>query len=94
MQLSLRYYFHPVLVLQEFEIVESDLFIFVLLMQFASLEKAKEVEEFFATRSKPAIARTLKQSLERVHINALWVQSVQNEKNLAQAVTELAHRKY
>ena len=63
-------------------------------MQFASFEKAKEVEEFFASRTKPSIARTLKQSLERVRINANWVDSVQNEKNLAAVVTELAHRKY
>ncbi|KAK4277320.1 hypothetical protein QN277_015335 [Acacia crassicarpa] len=61
---------------------------------FASFEKAKEVEEFFATRSQPAIARTLKQSLERVHINASWVHSVRNEQHLAQAVQELAFRKY
>lgn len=64
------------------------------LPQFASLEKAKEVEEFFASRSKPSIARTLKQSIERVHINANWVHSVQNEEHFAEAVKELAHRKY
>uniref|UniRef100_A0A2N9HA77 Aminopeptidase n=1 Tax=Fagus sylvatica TaxID=28930 RepID=A0A2N9HA77_FAGSY len=61
---------------------------------FASLEKAKEVEEFFASRSKPSIARTLKQSIERVHINANWVHSVQNEEHFAEAVKELAQRKY
>ncbi|GLT72771.1 hypothetical protein SLA2020_446750 [Shorea laevis] len=63
-------------------------------LKFASLEKAKEIEEFFASRSKPSIARTLKQSIERVHINANWVQSVQNEEHLADAVEELAHRVY
>ena len=46
------------------------------------------------SRTKPTIARTLKQSIERVKINARWVQSVQGEKNLADAVAELAHRKY
>lgn len=61
---------------------------------FASFEKAKEVEEFFATRSQPSIARTLKQSLERVHINASWVRSVKNEQHLTLAVKELAYRKY
>ncbi|KAK7291314.1 hypothetical protein RIF29_06350 [Crotalaria pallida] len=60
---------------------------------FASFEKAKEVEEFFVTRSKPSIARTLKQSLERVENNANLVQSVKNEKSLADAVKELAFRK-
>ncbi|XP_030944646.1 aminopeptidase M1-like isoform X2 [Quercus lobata] len=46
---------------------------------FASFEKANEIEEFFANRAEPKIARTLKQSIEQVHINANWVQSVQNE---------------
>lgn len=62
--------------------------------QFSSYEKANEVEEFFASRSKPKITRTLKQSLERVHINAKWVQSIQTEKHLAEAVQELACREY
>ncbi|CAJ1973554.1 unnamed protein product [Sphenostylis stenocarpa] len=61
---------------------------------FASFEKAKEVEDFFASHPMPSIARTLRQSLERVNINASWVQSVQKEDKLADAVTELAHRKY
>ena len=62
--------------------------------QFASFEKAAEVEEFFKTRAKPSITRTLKQSIERVQINAKWIQSIQNEKHLADAVKELAYRKY
>ncbi|XP_057428135.1 aminopeptidase M1-like [Lotus japonicus] len=61
---------------------------------FASFEKAMEVEEFFASHPMPAIARTLKQSLERVSINANWVKSVQNEKSIADAIQELAYRKY
>ena len=63
-------------------------------MQFASFEKAKEVEEFFASHAMPFIARTLRQSLERVNINANWVQNVQNENRLGDAVKELAYRKY
>ncbi|KAL5786402.1 hypothetical protein ACOSQ2_008794 [Xanthoceras sorbifolium] len=69
-------------------------FVSAVVSPFASLEKAEEVEEFFASRSKPSIARTLKQSIERVHINAKWVQSIQNEEHLADAVKELAFRKY
>ncbi|KAK8697104.1 hypothetical protein V6N13_113262 [Hibiscus sabdariffa] len=61
---------------------------------FASFEKVKEVEEFFASRETPAIARTLKQSVELVNINANWVESIQGEKNLGEAVQELAYRKY
>ncbi|XP_047317698.1 aminopeptidase M1 [Impatiens glandulifera] len=61
---------------------------------FASIEKAKEAEEFFAKRAKPSIARTLKQSIERVHINANWVQSIKNETQLSETVKGLASRKY
>lgn len=71
-----------------------DSFFLFLLVQFASFEKAKEVEEFFASHPMPAIARTLKQSLEQVYINANWVKSVQNEKSIADAIQELAYRKY
>ncbi|XP_065849192.1 aminopeptidase M1 [Euphorbia lathyris] len=69
-------------------------FVSAVVSPFASFEKAKEIEEFFASRSKPAIARTLKQSMERVDINAKWVQSIKSEKQLEKAVKELAHRKY
>ncbi|PKI72070.1 hypothetical protein CRG98_007527 [Punica granatum] len=62
-------------------------------LKFSSFERAKEVEEFFSTRTKPTMARTLKQSIERVQINAQWVQSVQNEEHLPETVQELAHRK-
>ncbi|OWM86548.1 hypothetical protein CDL15_Pgr015583 [Punica granatum] len=66
---------------------------FLLSPEFSSFERAKEVEEFFSTRTKPTMARTLKQSIERVQINAQWVQSVQNEEHLPETVQELAHRK-
>jgi len=67
---------------------------FLSLVQFASFEKAKEVEDFFASHATPSIARTLRQSLERVNINASWVESVRKEDSLADAVKELAYRKY
>ncbi|KAL9267254.1 Aminopeptidase M1-like protein [Drosera capensis] len=57
---------------------------------FSSYEKAKEAEEFFASRMKPSIARTLKQSLERIDINAKWVHAVQKDERLAKVVQELA----
>lgn len=69
-------------------------FVSAIVSPFSSCEKACEVEEFFASRAKPSISRTLKQSVERVHINAKWVQSIQNEKHLAEVVQELAHRKH
>ncbi|PKI72073.1 hypothetical protein CRG98_007530 [Punica granatum] len=62
-------------------------------LKFSSFERAKEVEEFFSTPTKAAMARTLKQSIERVHINTQWVQSVQNDKHLSEIVQELARRK-
>ncbi|KAL5144734.1 Aminopeptidase M1 [Glycine soja] len=69
-------------------------FVSAVVSPFASFEKAKEVEEFFASHAMPFIARTLRQSLERVNINANWVQNVQNENRLGDAVKELAYRKY
>ncbi|RYR42255.1 hypothetical protein Ahy_A08g038721 isoform B [Arachis hypogaea] len=69
-------------------------FVSAVVSPFASVEKAKEVEEFFVSHGTQSIARTLKQSLERVNINANWVQSVKNENNLVDAVKELAYRKY
>ncbi|XP_021673011.2 aminopeptidase M1 [Hevea brasiliensis] len=69
-------------------------FVSAIVSPFASFEKAKEVEEFFASRTISSIARTLKQSIERVNVNAKWVQSIQNENHLAEAVKELACRKY
>ncbi|KAB2072532.1 hypothetical protein E1A91_A07G022000v1 [Gossypium mustelinum] len=69
-------------------------FVSAVVSPFASFEKVKEVEEFFANRSIPSIARTLKQSLERVNINANWVKSIQAEENLGEAIQELAYRKY
>ncbi|OVA04489.1 Peptidase M1 [Macleaya cordata] len=69
-------------------------FVSAVVSPFSSSDKAAEVEEFFATRTKPFIARTLKQSLERVHINTKWVQSIRDEKSFGEVVKELAYRKY
>ncbi|XP_048435335.1 aminopeptidase M1 [Pyrus x bretschneideri] len=69
-------------------------FVKAVVSPFASFDKVKEIEEFFKAHPNPAITRTLKQSIERVQINAKWVQSIQSEKNLADVVTELAYRKY
>ncbi|XP_008808926.2 aminopeptidase M1-like [Phoenix dactylifera] len=69
-------------------------FISSIVSPFSSSEKAEEVEEFFASRAKPSISRTLKQSLERVRINANWVQSIRNDRSLGDMVKELAYRKH
>ncbi|MQL71598.1 hypothetical protein Taro_003915, partial [Colocasia esculenta] len=68
-------------------------FISFIVSQFSSNEKADEVEEFFSTRSKPSVARTLKQSMERVRINLNWVRNVKQDDSLAAVVKELANRK-
>ncbi|XP_050245578.1 aminopeptidase M1-like isoform X7 [Quercus robur] len=53
-------------------------------LKFASFEKAEEIQEFFASRTNSKIARTLKQSIERVHINAYRAQGFRIElQNLA-----------
>ncbi|KAK4580843.1 hypothetical protein RGQ29_024479 [Quercus rubra] len=66
-------------------------FINSIVSPFASLEKAEEIQEFFASRTNSKIARTLKQSTERVHINAYWVQSFRTEVQyeLARAFMEI-----
>ncbi|ONK80890.1 uncharacterized protein A4U43_C01F22890 [Asparagus officinalis] len=69
-------------------------FVTYIVSPFCSDEKAKEAEEFFATRSTPSIVRTLKQSIERVGINTKWVQSIRKEGPLGEVVKELAYRKY
>ncbi|XP_057957573.1 aminopeptidase M1 [Malania oleifera] len=69
-------------------------FVGAIVSPFSSQEKANEVEEFFVNRDKTAIARTLKQSIERVNINANWIQSIQKEANLADVVKELVHKKF
>ncbi|KAJ4952677.1 hypothetical protein NE237_029509 [Protea cynaroides] len=68
-------------------------FVSAIVSPFSTEDKAKEIQEFFASRMKPSIARTLKQSLERVHINAKWVQSIRSEDSLAELVKELASKK-
>jgi len=40
---------------------------------FTSLDRAAEVEEFFKTHPAPAAHRTLQQSLERIRLNARWL---------------------
>ncbi|XP_062159287.1 aminopeptidase M1-like [Alnus glutinosa] len=68
-------------------------FISAIVSPLTSSEKAREVEEFFASRTKPSMARNLKQSTERVYINANWVLSVQKEEHLVNTVKELTQRK-
>nr|CAD1829862.1 unnamed protein product [Ananas comosus var. bracteatus] len=67
-------------------------FVSAIVSPFKSSEKAVEVEEFFASRVKPSFERELKQSLERVRINAKWVESIRGEQSLADAVKELVHK--
>ncbi|GLT72770.1 hypothetical protein SLA2020_446740 [Shorea laevis] len=68
-------------------------FVTAIVSPFTSFEKAREIEEFFASRTKPSMARNLKQSIERVYINANWVLSVQKEGPLVDTVKGLAQRK-
>ncbi|MBI4498852.1 MAG: M1 family metallopeptidase [Chloroflexi bacterium] len=41
---------------------------------FTTLERAREVEEFFRTHPVPAARRTVEQSLERIRLNAAWLE--------------------
>lgn len=41
---------------------------------FTTLERAREVEAFFQEHPAPAAARTIRQSVERIRSNALWLE--------------------
>ncbi|RLN08156.1 aminopeptidase M1-A [Panicum miliaceum] len=58
----------------------------------ATDEKGDEAEEFFKSRTKVSIARTVKQSIERVRINAQWVKSIKGEADLDNVIRALAHK--
>ncbi|KAL5559486.1 hypothetical protein UlMin_035697 [Ulmus minor] len=51
------------------------IFIGALVSLFATSEMVKEIEEFFASRTLPSFATSLRVSLEQARINAKWVQS-------------------
>ena len=40
---------------------------------FTTLERAREVEEFFRTHPAPSATRTIQQALERIRLNARWL---------------------
>ncbi|KAL9675575.1 hypothetical protein QQ045_003777 [Rhodiola kirilowii] len=64
--------------------VEIDFIISNIVSPFASVEKASEVREFFATRALPSFADTVEKSIQQILKNARWVHSIQKEKNLAE----------
>ncbi|XP_030490130.2 aminopeptidase M1 isoform X2 [Cannabis sativa] len=66
-------------------------FINAIVSPFSSIEDAEEIEDFFANRTKPSMARTLKQSIERVRINANWVRSIQNDDQLVKTLNTLTY---
>ena len=41
---------------------------------FTTLDKARDVESFFEAHPAPAAERTIRQSLERIRSNALWLE--------------------
>ena len=49
---------------------------------FTSEERAADVEAFFTEHPAPSAARTIQQSLERIRLNATWIN--QNRASLAQ----------
>ena len=48
---------------------------------FTTLERAREVEEFFSANPAPSAARTIQQSLERIRLNHAWLE--RNSEGLA-----------
>nr|CAB3449347.1 unnamed protein product [Digitaria exilis] len=67
-------------------------FVNITVSPLATDEKADEAEEFFKSRIKASIARTVKQSIERVRINAQWVKSIKGEAELANVIKAHAHK--
>jgi len=61
-------------------------------LQLCTDEKADEIEDFFQTRTKPSIERTLKQSIEQVRVNARWVSKMRSEHDLEEIIAKLAQR--
>ncbi|CAI0448373.1 unnamed protein product [Linum tenue] len=69
-------------------------FIKAIVSPLASSEMVKEVENFFQNRTTASTSRTVKQSIEKARINAMWVESIRKETKLAEVVKELANRTY
>ncbi|PUZ74699.1 hypothetical protein GQ55_1G086600 [Panicum hallii var. hallii] len=67
-------------------------FVNITVSPLATDEKGDEAEEFFKSRTKASIARTVKQSIERVRINAQWVKSIKGEADLGNVIRALAHK--
>ncbi|KAH9623370.1 hypothetical protein KSS87_015921 [Heliosperma pusillum] len=64
-------------------------FVTSVLSKLSSDDMLQEVEEFFASRSEPAIERHVKQSIEKIRINIKWVESVRTEESLMGVVQQL-----
>uniref|UniRef100_A0A7N0RE91 Aminopeptidase n=1 Tax=Kalanchoe fedtschenkoi TaxID=63787 RepID=A0A7N0RE91_KALFE len=59
--------------------------------QFASAEKAREVRDFFAHKQmSPMAARSLKGSIDRIHMRAKWVARIRKERDLPSLVKKLS----
>ncbi|XP_064546193.1 puromycin-sensitive aminopeptidase isoform X1 [Drosophila montana] len=58
-----------------------------LIENFASEEKAREVEEFFKTNLIPGCDRTVSQAVETIRLNAAWLQ--RDREKLTQFLTEM-----
>ena len=41
---------------------------------FTTPERAREVEDFFSAHPAPSAERTIQQSLERIRLNARWLE--------------------
>ena len=46
---------------------------------FTSMERLKEVEDFFSANPTPAAERTIEQAKERIRINSAWVKKYSSE---------------
>lgn len=67
-------------------------FVNITVSPLATDEHGDEAEEFFKSRTKANIARTVRQSIERVRINAQWVKNIKAEADLGNVLKKLAYK--
>uniref|UniRef100_A0A7N0VB99 Aminopeptidase n=1 Tax=Kalanchoe fedtschenkoi TaxID=63787 RepID=A0A7N0VB99_KALFE len=58
---------------------------------YASVEKAKEIKEFFANRTIPSIVKSINQSIDQIYVNVKWAESIQHDKRKLVKVFRSCH---
>uniref|UniRef100_A0A7N0T876 Uncharacterized protein n=1 Tax=Kalanchoe fedtschenkoi TaxID=63787 RepID=A0A7N0T876_KALFE len=59
--------------------------------QYASVEKANEIKEFFANRTIPSIVKSINQSIDQIYVNVKWAESIQHDRRKLVKVFRSCH---